>query len=177
MIVRVDRYLRDRMMLTRLVVPVTPKLPDQRSAPRVHRDPRLPRNVVLPADHAESSATPRSRPAATPGASAAATAPSTPTPRSGWASRGAAAPRSRLPRRHIGDSPIRQADPECSETAVFSASDAWIATTLLVRQRPLASIDRTSRRIPASTSSSPTSHRPLVTWTLRGPQSPRTLFV
>ena len=46
MIVRVDRYLRDRMMLTRLVVPVTPKLPDQRSAPRVHRDPRLPTSGI-----------------------------------------------------------------------------------------------------------------------------------
>ena len=40
MIVRVDRLFRERVMLPRLVRPVTPKLPDQRLAPRIHRHPR-----------------------------------------------------------------------------------------------------------------------------------------
>ena len=40
--VRVHRLLRNRLTLPRLVVPLTPKPPDRRLAPRPHRHPRPP---------------------------------------------------------------------------------------------------------------------------------------
>ena len=41
-IVRVDRLLRNRLILPRLVIPLTPKPPHQSLPPRIHRDPRRP---------------------------------------------------------------------------------------------------------------------------------------
>ena len=42
LIVRVDRLLRNRLILPRLVIPLTPKPPHQSLPPRLHRHPRPP---------------------------------------------------------------------------------------------------------------------------------------
>ena len=47
-IVRVDRLLRNRLILPRLVIPLTPKPPHQSLPPRLNRNPRPPIPRPLP---------------------------------------------------------------------------------------------------------------------------------